>query len=62
MNTPYPMLWFDTQALEAATPACDAARSVIVFSHGYSGIRFQSVFFTEWMASHGYLVVAPDHQ
>jgi len=31
------------------------------FSHGFSGIRFQSVTLTEHLASHGYVVVAPDH-
>jgi len=31
------------------------------FSHGMAGIRFQSVTLTEHLASHGYVVVAPDH-
>ena len=35
---------------------------VVVFSHGAYGIRFQSVFFTIALASHGYVVVAPDHE
>jgi predicted dienelactone hydrolase len=34
---------------------------VVLFSHGYSGFRFQSVFLTEFLATHGYVVVAPDH-
>jgi len=32
-----------------------------VFSHGSNGIRFQSFFLAEQLASHGFLVVAPDH-
>ncbi|MEQ1738187.1 MAG: hypothetical protein ABL886_17515, partial [Rhodoglobus sp.] len=32
---------------------------LIGFSHGNSGIRFQSVYLTEHLASHGYVVVAP---
>jgi predicted dienelactone hydrolase len=31
------------------------------FSHGMAGIRFQSVTLTEHLASHGYVVVSPDH-
>ena len=34
---------------------------VVFFSHGAYGVRFQSVFFTIHLASHGYIVVAPDH-
>jgi len=34
---------------------------VVFFSHGAYGVRFQSVFFTIALASHGYIVVAPDH-
>lgn len=35
---------------------------LIVFSHGAYGIRFQNAFFTIMLASHGYVVVAPDHE
>lgn len=35
---------------------------VVVFSHGAGGVRFQSVFLTEYLAGHGYIVVAPDHE
>ena len=34
---------------------------LIAFSHGNAGIRFQSIYLTEHLASHGYVVVAPDH-
>ena len=34
---------------------------LVAFSHGFGGIRFQSVFLTERLASHGFVVVAPDH-
>ena len=34
---------------------------VVFFSHGANGVRFQSPFFCTHLASHGYLVVAPDH-
>ncbi len=35
---------------------------VVAFSHGYGGIRFQSSYLTTWLASHGFVVVAPDHE
>ena len=38
-----------------------AHRPVLLFSHGHGGCRWQSVFWTEWMATHGWIVVAPDH-
>jgi predicted dienelactone hydrolase len=34
---------------------------LVIFSHGSGGIRFQSIFLTELLASHGFVVVAPDH-
>ena len=34
---------------------------LVVFSHGKGGIRLQSNFYTGYLASHGYVVVAPDH-
>ncbi len=34
---------------------------LVVFSHGLGGFRNQSVFLTESLASHRYVVVAPDH-
>lgn len=36
-------------------------RPVVAFSHSLGGIRFQSASLTEHLASHGYVVVAPDH-
>jgi predicted dienelactone hydrolase len=34
---------------------------LVAFSHGFAGIRVQSAFLTEHLASHGFVVVAPDH-
>ncbi|MBM4267363.1 MAG: hypothetical protein FJ144_12260 [Deltaproteobacteria bacterium] len=34
---------------------------LVAFSHGSGGIRFQNTFQMEHLASHGYVVVAPDH-
>lgn len=38
-----------------------APHPVVVFSHGSQGIRMQSVYLTEYLASHGFVVAAPDH-
>lgn len=49
------------------TPAYrDVARAggtypLVVFSHGNGGLRIQSFFFAAHLASHGYIVVSPDH-
>ena len=39
----------------------DGTFPVVLFSHGYSGIRLQSTFLTAHLASWGMVVAAPDH-
>lgn len=39
----------------------DGKFPLIVFSHGNGGLRTQSPFLCEHLASHGYIVAAPDH-
>jgi predicted dienelactone hydrolase len=34
---------------------------LVVFSHGHGGVRFQSWFLMRALASHGFVVAAPDH-
>lgn len=34
---------------------------LLVFSHGFGGCAKQSVFLTQFLADHGYVVIAPDH-
>jgi len=41
--------------------AAQGARSLVVFSHGMAGHRRQSTFFCTHLASHGFLVISPDH-
>lgn len=41
--------------------AADGAFPVVLFSHGFTGIRVQSSFLTAHLASWGMVVVAPDH-
>jgi predicted dienelactone hydrolase len=39
----------------------DGQFPIVLFSHGYSGMRFQSTFLTAHLASWGMIVAAPDH-
>jgi dienelactone hydrolase len=48
-------------ALANPVIADDEPFPLLVFSHGSLGIRFQSFFLTEALASHGFIVVAVDH-
>jgi predicted dienelactone hydrolase len=60
----YTLLEFSAESpLALDAPAIsDAGRfGLVVFSHGSGGIRFQSFFLTELLASHGFIVIAPDH-
>ena len=34
---------------------------VLIFSHGWTGVRNQNTYQAEELASHGYIVLAPDH-
>lgn len=39
----------------------DGVFPLLLFSHGNGGLRMQGAFWCEHMASHGYIVMAPDH-
>ncbi len=69
-------IWYPTQATPApyaysdgfsgvvardAAPGCGRL-PLVVFSHGLGGCGTQSLFFTEELARHGYVVAAPDHR
>lgn len=47
-------------AVEELPPA-PGSFPLVAFSHGNSGLRRQSTFLTTHLASHGFVVVAPDH-
>lgn len=46
---------------DAAPDVREELFPLVAFSHGFGGLRFQSYFLTEHLASHGFVVVAPDH-
>ena len=48
-------------AQDGGAAACTETRPVVLFSHGNGGMRYQSYFLMEYLASHGFIVVAPDH-
>lgn len=53
----------DTSAVRDAEPASgDGPYPLILFSHGSGGARIQATYLTVALASHGYVVVAPDHE
>jgi predicted dienelactone hydrolase len=42
-------------------PSREGPFPLVVFSHGSGGVRFQSWFLMQALASHGFVVAAPDH-
>jgi predicted dienelactone hydrolase len=52
-----------TPAVQDAPPQLEHGTfPLVMFSHGKGGIRMQSTFYTVALASHGYIVISPDHQ
>lgn len=52
-----------TGAVRDATPDLDhGPYPLVVFSHAHTGVRWQSPYYTVQLASHGYVVAAPDHE
>lgn len=59
---PYGEIPITIGAYRDAPPARDDAPfPLVAFSHGFGGIRFQSPSLCERLATHGFVVVAPDH-
>lgn len=50
-----------TYAAGRDAAVADGSFPVVLFSHGYTGIRVQSTFLTAHLASWGMIVVAPEH-
>jgi predicted dienelactone hydrolase len=47
--------------LNAAPDGSKGPYPLIVFSHGNGGLRLQSLFYTEHLASYGFVVISADH-
>ena len=56
-----PLVSLSSPARRDAPVAAGGPWPLVLFSHGFGGIRFQSFFLTEHLASHGFVVAAPDH-
>lgn len=52
---------FESTAERDAPARTDEEFPLVLFSHGSGGVRVQSTFLTVHLASHGYVVAAPDH-
>ncbi|MBI3185422.1 MAG: alpha/beta hydrolase [Myxococcales bacterium] len=53
----------ETAAVRDAPPSrVHGPYPLVVFSHGQAAVRWQSTYFTVLLASHGYVVAAPDHE
>lgn len=48
-------------AVEGLPVSSRSGQTLLVFSHGYGGIQIQSFALMEALASHGFIVVSPEH-
>ncbi|MGB0639460.1 MAG: alpha/beta hydrolase family protein [Myxococcota bacterium] len=63
VRDPYPPLGLSGEAVRYAEPDSRfGPYPLVAFSHGYGGIRFQSIYLTEFLASHGFVVVSSQHR
>ncbi|MFM2437353.1 MAG: hypothetical protein RLZ55_162 [Actinomycetota bacterium] len=56
-----PGLGYTSEVSLADAPAAKGTFPLLVYSHGGGGFSWVATFFTEFMASKGYVVVAPNH-
>lgn len=54
-------LSYPNRALDRVPVATGRPFPMVVYSHGSGGLRFIATFFTETLASHGFVVISADH-
>ena len=62
--TMIPGVYYESPVAFTATPdalSADGPFPLVVYSHGSGGLRYIHSAYTEALASHGYVVAAPDH-
>jgi len=53
--------WTEGESYSDVEPSCDEPRPVMVHSHGNSSLSWEMFWLPEFLSTHGWLVVAPDH-
>lgn len=57
-----PTAYVDSKiALDSPPPSTDGPFPLVVYSHGSGGVRYVASYFTELLASHGFVVYSADH-
>lgn len=56
-----PGLGYTSEVSFADAPPADGSFPLVVYSHGSGGFRWVATFFTEFLATRGFVVAAPDH-
>jgi predicted dienelactone hydrolase len=50
------------ESWDSASIDCSETHPVLIFSHGHTGMRWNTEFLTQRLVSHGFIVAAPDHK
>ncbi len=53
--------WTEGESYTDVSPACDSPRPVMVHSHGNTSLSWEMFWLPEFLATHGWIVLAPDH-
>lgn len=53
--------WNTGESFTDVSPDCAEPRPVFMYSHGYGGVGWEMFYLPEFLATHGWVVSAPDH-